>query len=395
MQRTALVPYSRLPRAHHDRHVLTSTVDVFGAAHWLLSERAPEPGGDVRPFDALVVSAHPYGNVELTELRSVRARWPHLDRLPDGGFVVAAARARRYEDADQVQVQVQVSVQVFDELGRETSSFCVGDAIERLLVDGTGHLWVGHFDENPVGTRRWSATGRLAWASDDVHIPRLVDCYALNVSGTFAWACPYADFPLLEIRPNRPDRAVKVRANTVRGAEVVAVHGERVAFYGGDGEERDRLAHGELTETSVEPTEVGLLTLPDGAPHGRRRVVGRGSRIYVQADRRTPGDPGQLAMNLELPYRDDLITPCAETDPEVFQLAKRSDRPNGSAPPAPAPPPKNSARQNRIWDGRVAAGLIPTGAGRNDPQVSENTKWRAPPIKSCRAPSSMCETPSE
>ncbi|WP_331769376.1 hypothetical protein OG948_36980 (plasmid) [Embleya sp. NBC_00888] len=276
MQKIALIPYAHLPRAHHDRHILTSTVDVFGAAHWLLAERAPQPGGDVLPFDALVVSVHPGGNVELTELSAVRARWPHLDRLPDGGFVVAASRARRYEDANQVQV--------FDALGRETSSFSVGDAIEHLLVDEAGHIWVGHFDENPAGIRRWSATGRLAWTSDGTRIPGLFDCYALNVSGTAAWACPYTDFPLVEIRPDRPARPVTVRANRVRGAHAVAVHGDRVAFYGGYGEEHDRIAHGELTETSVEPTDVGLLTLPDGLAPGRRRVVGRGSRIHVQAE---------------------------------------------------------------------------------------------------------------
>ncbi|MFF9310558.1 hypothetical protein ACF1BS_06550 [Streptomyces sp. NPDC014748] len=276
MQKTALIPYAHLPRAHHYRHVLTSTVDVFGAAHWLLAERAPQRGGDVAPFDALVVSVHPGGDVELTELSAVRARWPHLDRLPDGGFVVATSRTRRYEDADQVQV--------FDALGRETSSFSVGDAIEHLLVDEAGHIWVGHFDENPEGIRRWSPTGRLTWTSDDAHIPGLYDCYALNVSGTAAWACPYTDFPLVEIRPDRPDRPVTVRANRVRGAKAVAVHGERVAFYGGYREERDRLARGELTETSVEPTDVGLLTLPDGPAPGHRRVVSRGSRIYVQAE---------------------------------------------------------------------------------------------------------------
>ncbi|MFE3151599.1 hypothetical protein ACFXJ6_33940 [Streptomyces sp. NPDC059218] len=276
MQQTALTPYARLPRAHHNLHVLTSTVDVFGAAHWLLGERAPQPGGDVRPFDALVVSVRPGGSVELTELSAVRARWPHLDRLPDGRFVVAASRARRSEDSNQVQV--------FDALGRETSSFSVGDAIEHLLVDEAGHIWVGHFDENPAGIRRWSATGRLTWTSDDAHIPGLFDCYALNVSGTVAWACPYTDFPLVEIRPDGPERPVRVWENHVRGAKAVAVHGDRVAFYGGYREEQDRLAHGELSETSVEPTDVGLLTLPDGSAPGRRRVVGRGSRIYVQAE---------------------------------------------------------------------------------------------------------------
>ncbi|MFD8522249.1 hypothetical protein ACFV2D_19850 [Streptomyces capillispiralis] len=276
MQKTALTPYARLPRAHHDRHVLTSTVDVFGAAHWLLAERAPQPGGDVLPFDALVVSVHPDGNVELTELSAVRARWPHLDRLPDGGFVVAASRARRHEDAHQVQV--------FDALGRETSSFSVGDAIEHLLVDEAGHVWVGHFDENPAGIRRWSATGRLAWTSDGARIPGLFDCYALNVSSTAAWACPYTDFPLVEIRPDRTDQPVRVWSNRVRGAKAVAVHGGRVTFYGGYGEERDRLAHGELTETSVEPTGVSVLTLTNGPAPRRRRVVSRGSRIYVQAE---------------------------------------------------------------------------------------------------------------
>ncbi|MCX4808642.1 hypothetical protein OG594_44925 [Streptomyces sp. NBC_01214] len=42
----------------------------------------------------------------------------------------------------------------------------------------------------------------------------------------------------------------------------MAVHGEQVAFYGGYGENRT-VSYGKLTETSVEPTEAGLLTLPD------------------------------------------------------------------------------------------------------------------------------------
>ncbi|MEU6242404.1 hypothetical protein [Streptomyces sp. NPDC047024] len=219
MQKTALAPYAHLPRAHHHRHVLTSTVDVFGTAHWLLAERAPQRGVELLPFDALIVSVDPDGNVELTELSAVRARWPHFDRLPDGGFVVATSRTRRNEDANQVQI--------FDALGRETSSFSVGDAIEHLLVDESGQIWVGHFDENPAGIRRWSATGQFTWTSDGAPIPGLFDCYALNVSGTTAWACPYTDFPLVEIRPDRPDRPVRVWANRVRGAKAVAVHGER------------------------------------------------------------------------------------------------------------------------------------------------------------------------
>ncbi|MGW4935161.1 hypothetical protein ACWEQH_19385 [Streptomyces sp. NPDC004166] len=142
----------------------------------------------------------------------------------------------------------------------------------------------GRGEERVGEHRRWSATGQLAWTSDGARIPGLFDCYALNVSGAGAWACPYTDFPLVEIRPDRTDQPVSVWSSRVRGAKAVAVHGERVAFYGGYREERDRLAHGELTETSVEPTNVGLLTLPNGPAPGRRRVVSRGSRIYVQAE---------------------------------------------------------------------------------------------------------------
>ncbi|MFJ5645611.1 hypothetical protein [Streptomyces sp. NPDC093223] len=70
----------------------------------------------------------------------------------------------------------------------------------------------------------------------------------------------------------------------MRGSHAVAVHADRVAFYGGYGEERHRLVHGEIIATSVEATGVGLLALPDGSSSGRRRVVARGSRIYVQAE---------------------------------------------------------------------------------------------------------------
>ncbi|MFB7057466.1 hypothetical protein ACFCXT_30660 [Streptomyces vinaceus] len=136
-----------------------------------------------------------------------------------------------------------------------------------MLVDEAGRNWVGHFDEHPSGIRSWSTTGQPIWTSDGADIPGLFDCYALNVSGATAWACTYTDFPLVEIRPDRPEQPVRVWANQVRGAKIVAVHGDQVAFCGGYGEENDRLAHGKLTESSVEPTDVG-----------------RASRIYVQAE---------------------------------------------------------------------------------------------------------------
>ncbi|MFJ2936893.1 hypothetical protein ACIO8G_29540 [Streptomyces sp. NPDC087219] len=75
---------------------------------------------------------------------------------------------------------------------------------------------------------------------------------------------------------------MRVRPNTVRGAKAVAVHEGRGAFFGGYGDEQDRIAYGELTDTTVEPTGVAVLTRPDGTPVGRHRVLARGSRIHVQ-----------------------------------------------------------------------------------------------------------------
>ncbi|MFD9245318.1 hypothetical protein ACFV0D_25970 [Streptomyces sp. NPDC059556] len=43
-------------------------------------------------------------------------------------------------------------------------------------------------------------------------------------------------------------------------------------------------AYGELTDTAVEPAGAAVLTRPDGAPLGRRRVVARAARIHVQEE---------------------------------------------------------------------------------------------------------------
>ncbi|MFJ3086721.1 hypothetical protein [Streptomyces sp. NPDC086838] len=76
----------------------------------------------------------------------------------------------------------------------------------------------------------------------------------------------------------------------------MAIHSKRVAFYGGYGDEVDRLTRGELKEASVQPTDIGLLTPPDGHLP-RRRAVSRGSKIYVQAEPFTEEHPCQIVQN--------------------------------------------------------------------------------------------------
>ncbi|WP_329125866.1 hypothetical protein [Streptomyces sp. NBC_01465] len=273
MTETRLTPYARLPRAHHGLCAVSSTVDAYGRAHWLLTEPSVDLGA---PYDALMVSAD-NGSAHETHLSNVQARFPALGALPDGGFVVADCRSRRGGP----------HVQVFDPLGRCTRSFRVGDAIEELLVDEQGEIWVSYFDEgvctdslSEPGIRRWSSTGEPLWQLSPVSgVDHIVDCYALNVDRRATWACPHPDFPLLEIRH---DRATKVRTNPVKGARAIAVHGDRIVFFGGYEENRNRLADCRLTETSVETVELGTLVLPDGGVIGRGSRISRGHRIYVQ-----------------------------------------------------------------------------------------------------------------
>ncbi|MDX2555302.1 hypothetical protein [Streptomyces stelliscabiei] len=275
MRAERLSPYARLPRAYRDLHLRHSTVDAFGGVHWLLTEHAKPP----TPYDALVVTVTDGGS-RTTWLGPVSARFPQLGSLPDGGFVVADARSRDGDD----------QVQVFDALGRPAWAFRVGDGIEHLLTDEAGDLWVGYFDEgvfgDPLsapGARRWSRTGTPLWEyRPPAGVDQIADCYALNVGRAATWVYPYTRFPLVEIGG---DDSFRARTTEVRGAKGVAVHEERVAFLGGYRGAHDLLTLARLTETSVETTGTALLTRPDGTPPGRRRrVVSRGSRLYVQEE---------------------------------------------------------------------------------------------------------------
>jgi hypothetical protein len=274
-----LTGYARLPRAYRDLHLLHSTVDAFGRAHWLLRAPAEAPG----PYDAVVVTVDDGASYE-TALGSVSARHPKVDSLPDGGFVVADARSRA--GAEQVQV--------FDALGRPTWTFRVGDGIEHLLTDESGDLWIGYFDEgvygddplSTAGARRWSATGDALWAySPPPGADWIAHCYALNVDRRAAWVYPYTpymSFPLVEVGDGRP---LRLRSTQVEGASGVAVHGEFVAFFGGYGQDRDRLVVASLGETSADTVATSRLRRADGTPvDRRRRVVSRGPRIYVQEE---------------------------------------------------------------------------------------------------------------
>lgn len=275
---TRLAPYARLPRTYRDLHIVHSTVDAYGRAHWLLCRHRLDRGR-TDPWDALVVTVEDGSSYE-THLSAVLARCRQLEALPDGGFVLAAFRSGKDED----------HVQVFDALGRSTWTFHLGDGIEALLADEAGDLWVGYFDEGTCGSdelswpglRRWSSAGEPLWQyGRGPGLEPIFDCYALNVDTRATWACPYRHFPLLEIRDSL---VVGARANPVAGAHGLAVHADRVVFFSPYGDDGSRIVDCRLTKNTVEPVAEGRLVRPDGGELGRRRVVCRGPRLYVQEE---------------------------------------------------------------------------------------------------------------
>jgi hypothetical protein len=197
-------------------------------------------------------------------------------------------------------------------------AFHVGDAIEHLLTDVAGTIWIGYFDEASIcaphhggasrgrpsgnqprgritmstpGLIRWTSSGDPLWyAVRDGTGPRSwMDCYALNVGREYAWAYPYTGFPLVEIDHS----GVRcVRRTPVRSASGIVTAGDRSAFMTAPRGRPTTPGVYELTTARVVdggPIEAVATTpvlLPDGTRPRTwaRRTVCRDHRMWLQFD---------------------------------------------------------------------------------------------------------------
>ena len=170
----------------------------------------------------------------------------------------------------------------------------LGDGIGHVLATSSGQVWIGYFDEGIYGNYGWGradtdepvgAYGIVRFSPELApvwHYPRytevgpwdaISDCYALNVDGTCAWACYYADFPVVCIR----DGAVTGWHNDIKGASALAVAGSRVALFGGYGPDHDRLALTELGADRAQPAGEYRVVL-SGRPAAPGRHPGHRPR---------------------------------------------------------------------------------------------------------------------
>ncbi|TYB52800.1 hypothetical protein FXF51_51010 [Nonomuraea sp. PA05] len=250
-----LAPHATLPDRYARLEVLASTIDHHGRLVALVADPTqgftpiphfsalqPPPRYDAT---AVICDGPETHEIPLTDLN----QWVTLiDTLGDG-VVLANPRCEpvdidieRYQQpipADELHLTQ--NVQVISADGHIRSAFYAGDGIEQLMTDVRGAIWISYCDQSnywfsdPDGTRsygfalglaRWNSNGGKPWMASS-HTPDVFwgDCYALNVGRDVVHACPYTDFPLVEIddhgvRSITPNPITRCSGLTVSGLEV-------------------------------------------------------------------------------------------------------------------------------------------------------------------------------
>ncbi|KQZ70112.1 hypothetical protein [Nocardioides sp. Root151] len=269
----------------------TARSDIEAHFESLGSASFPETRTSSRPQVALCAyrsaSMAPAHAVVLEELPIAH---PLIQELPNGDFLVVGARcAWRPEGPER-------NALIVGHDGAVVHEGTLGDGIEHMLVDDSGGIWVGYFDEGifgnfgwgspgpePLGSAgivRWSPMFEKLWEYEAIDDYWLADCYALNVDSDRVWACPYTDFSILEIAS---DQATARATTDVSGPRALLIAGEKVALMG-DYKFGGSLLLGNLDNLSrLKKSEIGI---PDGRRMPPGTLVCRGSvaHFFVDAD---------------------------------------------------------------------------------------------------------------
>jgi hypothetical protein len=314
-----LALHATLPDRYARHEVLASTIDHRGRLTALVADPAqgfapiphfPQLAPPPR-YDATAVICDGAEILEIP-LRDLDKWFTLVDTYGDG-IVLATARCepvgigfeRYQEPIPDDELHLTENVQVIDESGHTQSAFYAGDGLEQLMTDARGAIWISYFDEssywfpNPDGTRsysfaiglaRWSGDGGQPWMAPS-HTPGIFwcDCYTLNVGRDVVHACPYPDFPLIEIdghdiRGITPNPITRCNGLAVSGAELAFLDQHRAG--GGFLWEirRGRRQNGTITESE----RLNLLLPSDRHPAGwARGKIGRDGTLWLHED----GDP--------------------------------------------------------------------------------------------------------
>lgn len=214
---------------------------------------------------------------------------PLVQPLPDGQVVVGVRCAWRDEGPEHNALLLAAD-------GSIERTGTVGDGVEHLVVDAEGGIWTGYFDEGIFGNFGWGypgpeplgAPGIVKWSPQFEPVWRyqavadywLADCYALNVAAGQVWACPYVDFPVIDIREEStriwPTEGVSGPRGLVVADDVVGIIGDYT-----DG---SSLVTATLSE--LPRADRSSVLMPDGSKPPRSTLVCRGNvaNLFVGND---------------------------------------------------------------------------------------------------------------
>jgi hypothetical protein len=163
--------------------------------------------------------------VETDAVETGASTWPHVERLPTGSWVVAAARAKPGSR----------NARIVDENGLDETAFEAGDNIVSLIATTGGIIWTGYGDESTGGPppaghgiASFTSGGVCRWLFDSADCG-IVDCYALSCNGEDVWACTYEDFPIIRVHNGQ----ISLWKNDLRGVTAIAADGDHVILAGG------------------------------------------------------------------------------------------------------------------------------------------------------------------
>ncbi len=228
-------------------------------------------------------------------IEEVPVAHPFVQPAPDGSVLLVGARAR-YADG-----QAEENAWLISPGGSIVSSFCAGDGIQSVQVDGSGRVWVGYFDEGVFGNFGWGSAdsppplgqpGLVCWSitgerlydySPPPGFGPIDDCYAMSVGGDELWTCYYSDFPVVRV-----GRGFSVTGWTcgISGAHAMAVGDDgRVGLIGGYHGLSDRLVVAELGDGETTRSTTCQLVMPSGRDlPSNARLVARGRYVNALID---------------------------------------------------------------------------------------------------------------
>ena len=100
-------------------------------------------------------------------------------------------------------------LKVYQNDGKKSKEFLVGDAVQVIEIDNKGDLWIGYFDEGIFSEDPLSQQGLVSFSnsghplylfnetSEVNHVPHIDECYAVCSTGESIWVCYYSESTIL------------------------------------------------------------------------------------------------------------------------------------------------------------------------------------------------------